>query len=666
MAQPGPGRFGWMLLVAACANVGPTVYSTPPPPPPPEQKLLFPFPDYTARLGGHGHPAYGYGGYGLDFVARADTDGDGHDDRSLAGVIDGKLIVRDARSGALAAIPIDGSTASVIASGVPEGALVAGDARGIYWAAPDGSVWQAPDRRLAACAGIPRFLLVDATAIHVFASTQRSPYDGGLALWAIPRAGGQVRPITELPGRDGVPTRRPVDGGDAFYFAAGRNVMRLSKRGELSHLADVPAKQADMASFGEKATVGVVLVDAGFVYVKGFPSLMRVPVEGGALVAVTDEIQNDPFAMWAIGDHLYLHQRGDLHVVPRAGGTWREVASVPGPVHDVFERAGKLYVLNDVSLVRVDPIVEPEQRVNESELWDLMALASRGRNLYYTVSRSEPEIWSVPRKGGEPRLVMKTPDLAAAPVFDGDFVYLRDQDGGVLRAPVGGGATTVLTRSPPAVSAEREYWESGEDLLPQTLGVDAGFVYWLNPEQGALMRVPKTGGAVQAAAQALPSPMKLAVGDGFAVVEATPKPGKWALLHIPLAPAGPARPLAAGDDPIPFAVVGRDVRWTIGDKAFGQTAGGGPFAIPLSPYSRGIRFSDLAFRGNTLVLAGEHGVHSESPGRDAVRVIGAGHMGPTMLIVDDDAVTFVEMGYTLRHKSQLTRADCCHIWTARR
>jgi len=180
------------------------------------------------------------------------------------------------------------------------------------------------------------------------------------------------------------------------------------------------------------------------------------------------------------------------------------------------------------------------------------------------------------------------------------------------------------------------------------------------------MRVPKTGGAVQAVAQALPSPMKLAVGDGFAVVEATPKPGQWALLHIPLAPPGPARPLAVGDDPIPFAVVGRDVRWTAGGKVFGQTAGGTPFAIRLSPYSRGIRFSDLAFRGNTLVLAGEHGVHSESPGRDSVRVIGSGQMGPTMLIVDDDAVTFAEMGYTLMHKSGLTRADCCHIWTARR
>jgi hypothetical protein len=196
--------------------------------------------------------------------------------------------------------------------------------------------------------------------------------------------------------------------------------------------------------------------------------------------------------------------------------------------------------------------------------------------------------------------------------------------------------------------------------------VDGRFVYWLDPERGALLRVAKNGGATQAAAQGLRGPIELAVGDGFAVVEATDG-RKSTLLRIPLAPAGPAQPIAAADDRIPFAVVGRDLRWAIGDQVFGQTAGGPAFPVRLSGYSRGARVTALAFNGDTIVLAGERaGIHSQSPGRDAVRVLAEGHDGPSMLILDDHALFFVDTGSMLMHKTELARSGCCSIWAAPR
>ena len=664
MARLGLGRFGWLLLAAACANVGPTVYSTPPPPEPPPPGLVFPMPEPGEHVGINGL-AVGYGGYGLEFVARAETGPDGHADRALAGVIDGKLITRDARTGALTAIPVEGGAPSVIAPAVHEGAPIAGDAGGIYWAALDGSIWQAPDRRLGSVPGSPRFLYVDATDVHVFASTQDFPYDVGLALWTIPRAGGAPRAVAELPGRDGVvPAQRPVEGADAFYFTQARSVLRLSKHGELSHVAEVGEKLVPSNAAGYH--LEALLVDRGVVYLKDDAyHLLCAPVKGGAAVIAT---HNAPWidSMWAEGDHMYLGVEGSIHVAPRAGGTWRLVASVARPVRDVFDRGGKLYVLGDRTLVRVDPIVNPERRLLHDELESLMALAGRGPNLYYTLSETTPEIWAVPKKGGQPRRVTATPDLGAAPVFDGDFIYLLDEDGSLLRAPLGGGPTTELAKqSPNRASVERDY-RRGEDLLPQIVGVDGGFVYWLDQERGALMRLPKTGGAAQAAAQGLGRPTRLAVGDGFAAVE-TADDRTWSLLRVPLAPPGPAQPLAKGDNPIPFAVVGRDLRWAVGDQVFGQTADGAPFPVHLSGYSRRSRIADLAFKGDTLVLIGEYGrMHSESPGRDAVRVLADGHEGPTMLIVDDDAVYFADTGYYLQHKSEMSRADCCSIWAAPR
>lgn len=669
MARTGRGRFGWLLLLlaAACANanVGPTVHSTPPPPEPPAPGSTFPFPDFGERFDGHSL-SIGYGGYGLEFVARAETGPDGQADRTLSGVIDGKLIVRDARTGALAAIPVDGGAPAVIAPAVPEGAAIAGDARGIYWAAPDGSIGQAPDRSIASVPGGPRFLYVDTTDLYVFASTQAFPYDVGLALWAIPRGGGAARAVAELPGRDGVPDQRPVENADAFFFTHALSVLRLSKRGELSRITDVSAKQVEVTKAGLPYAFEAVLVDGGFVYLHGYPYLLRAPVGGGAATIVTTLIRQTNFGMWACGDRFYLDNDGSLHEAPRAGGAWRLLGSVAGPVRDVFERRGKLYVLGDRTLVRFEPIVRPDRRLVNVELENLMALGARGPNLYYTLSDATPEIWSVPKTGGEPRLVMRTPQLAAAPVFDGDFIYLLDEDGAVLRAPLGGGPTTELGRKPRGARAEPSY-ERRDDLVPEALGVDAGFVYALDRDQGTMLRLPKTGGAPQVVAQGMRRPIRLAMGDGFAAVE-TADDNKWTLVRIPLAPVpAPPQPLATGDDPIPFAVVGPELRWTIGNQVFGQTAGGAPFPLRLSSYSHGARFTDLAFRGDTLVLATEHGgLHSEVPGRDAVRVLAAGQWAPSMLIVDDDAVYFADLGYHLQHKSEWARAECCSIWTAPR
>ncbi|HEY7374136.1 MAG TPA: hypothetical protein VIF57_18385 [Polyangia bacterium] len=647
--------------------MGSTVYSTPPTPAPPEPGLVFPVPDPGERFGPDGM-TFGYGGYGLEFVARAETGPDARPDRALAGVIDGKLVVRDTRTGALTAIPVDGGAPSALAAAVPADALIAGDARGIYWAAGDGSIRQAPDRLLASVPGRPRFVFIDATDIHVVVYTVRSPGDMGTTFWAIPRAGGAPRALAELPDRDGVlPDQPPVAGADGFYYVHGRNVLRLSKGGGLARIAEVSETLVAPEKRGIANRLSVLLVDGGFVYLKAYPyCLVRVPIAGGAATVITENVSGDDLGLWAAGDRLYLSEGGSIHVAPRGGGTWRPVASTSRPVRAVFERRGKLYVLDDRALVRVDPIVQPERRLVHDDLYGLAALAGHGPDLYYTISETTPEIWSVPKRGGPPRLVTRTPRLTAAPVFDGDFIYLLDEDGSVLRAPLGGGPPTDLVkRNPSRASLERAY-DREDQFLPRALGVDGRFVYWLDPERGALLRVQKSGGATQAAAQGLRGPIELAVGDGFAVVETTDG-RKSTLVRIPLAPAGPAQPIATADDRIPFAVVGRDLRWAIGDQVLGQTAGGAPFPLRLSRYSRGARVTDLVFDADTIVLASARaGIYSQSPGRDAVRVLAEGHDGPSLLILDGRAVFFADTGSMQMHKTELMRSGCCSIWAAPR
>ena len=121
------------------------------------------------------------------------------------------------------------------------------------------------------------------------------------------------------------------------------------------------------------------------------------------------------------------------------------------------------------------------------------------------------------------------------------------------------------------------------------------------------------------------------------------------------------------DGRIPFAVAGRDLRWAIGDQVFGQTGGGAPSPLRLSGYSRGARVTDLTFDGDTIVLASERAeIHSQSPGRDAVRVLAEGHDGPSLLILDGRALFFADTGSMRMHKTELMRSGCCSIWAAPR
>lgn len=118
---------------------------------------------------------------------------------------------------------------------------------------------------------------------------------------------------------------------------------------------------------------------------------------------------------------------------------------------------------------------------------------------------------------------------------------------------------------------------------------------------------------------------------------------------------------------MPFTVAGREIRWAVGDQAFAQTWAGAPHRLRLSSLSGRDPIGELALSGDLLVLARSNGwVHTETPGRDAVRVLAAGHMDPSLLTIDAHAIYFVDMGYVLTHPLGPNRADCCKIWAAPR
>ena len=553
-------------LLCACANAPRAV---PAANKPDEPQLLFPFPDYEDYFEGGGN-LRGEGGFAIDVAVRADSDQDGQNDRSLEVVIAGRLVTREASSGALTAIPLDGRSPSLLATSVPPGTVIAGDDRAIYFATPDGALWETPGRQLGICAGNPRYLFVDETHVYAFAHSQLFPYDVGMLVCALARAGGPVRTLAELPARDAVaPDQRPVQDADAFYFAhAERSVYRLAKHtGALSRIAYAEPRFAG-------AGIEVALVDGGFLYWKANPQLVRLPVTGGTPVVVT---VNLPILFWdvctfrVVGDQIYFHAGERLYAAPRAGGKWVQQAWAHGPLRDVFEHARRLYVLSDQMLARVDPAVHPERRIAVVADDTIVALGARGDKLYYTLAGHTPRtarrtasrarFWSIPKGGGHAALVLKAYDLDAAPVIDDDSIYLLDARGAVLRASIKGDASIPLV--PPARRGDAV---PTVDLLPRALAVDADHVYWLDRARGAVMRVPKKGGAPTAVAQALPAPIELAVGDGFAVVE-TSGNNHWQLLGVPIAPPGPTQRLAAAEERMPFTVAGREIRGGAGVRA---------------------------------------------------------------------------------------------------
>jgi hypothetical protein len=93
-------------------------------------------------------------------------------------------------------------------------------------------------------------------------------------------------------------------------------------------------------------------------------------------------------------------------------------------------------------------------------------------------------------------------DRLSGIAVDGTHVYwvagsADASSGAIMGVPVGGGTPTVLAS------------QSG---APANIAVDASYVYWVELNQGEVMKAPLAGGAPMQVAS-VPSPWQLALGD---------------------------------------------------------------------------------------------------------------------------------------------------------
>jgi hypothetical protein len=194
------------------------------------------------------------------------------------------------------------------------------------------------------------------------------------------------------------------------------------------------------------------------------------------------------------------------------------------------------------------------------------SIAVDGTNVYWTTSDS---VVGLPLAGGPP-VVLATKQLEPHGLaVDGTSVYWANIDGSVMKAPIEGGAWTLLATG-------RSYSLYAEG---RSLAVDSTSVYWTNPGLGQVLSVPLAGGrvVVVASGQYLAGPIAVSAGSVYFVTDTS-------IMVVPIS-GGPPATIATGAV-VAFvnaiAVDSSSVYWTnrnTGDVMSTTLAGGNPHAV---------------------------------------------------------------------------------------
>jgi hypothetical protein len=313
------------------------------------------------------------------------------------------------------------------------------------------------------------------------------------------------------------------------------------------------------------------------------------------------------------------------------------------------------------------------------------SLAGHGATLYFARIHdgADPdELWAIPKMGGQAVQLLAREKIETAPVFDDAFAYFVGTGGQVMRARLPDGAAEVLVTAgaidaavAPGAARDRSRRPryalgNRSALLPSAMAVDSGFIYWLDHATNAAMKASKTGGQPIALAAGLEDLSGRVVLDGPDVYMRS----GGRLLRLKRAAPGPAEVLAphpAG--PRSFAVMGGRVLWEETHRLFRLSATGDPTPLELPDLPPHV--TELEVAGDTLLYAVRGSAEAEGPAgyviteslqTGAMHKVSNGHIAPAALVVDGNAVFFVEIGFEERLKGEEMREECCSIWQAAR
>lgn len=312
----------------------------------------------------------------------------------------------------------------------------------------------------------------------------------------------------------------------------------------------------------------------------------------------------------------------------------------------------------------------------------ITSLAEHGSRLYFTAPKDE-QIWAIPKRGGRPVAVVVGERFASAPAFDGEFAYFIDESGDIQRASVESEAVetlaaawavdAVLRAAPPDPHARRWSHRRDRAILPPAPGVDDESVYWVEYRGTyAVLKVSKSGGSPVALVEGLLNRPELAVGANEIYVATDP-----VLYRMNKAAPGQLQALAPDRESgmIHVARTDEPLFWS---RQRGRLFGlepGSPRLIQIPDRQLPPDFDELRILGDTAFFTrneersiggGRIGyVGSRSLRGGTPRMVWGEHGWTTSLVVDAEAVYFVNVGPSACAKAECWRDDCS-IWRAPR
>lgn len=279
---------------------------------------------------------------------------------------------------------------------------------------------------------------------------------------------------------------------------------------------------------------GAIAVNSSRVYwIAGDGTLMSVPKGGGARDSVGTGCK--PGALAIDGSHAYCGGNdGTVIALPLGGGAPTILASAQ-PVSDITVDGSRVYFTtyyglrpagnNDISVVAAVglgggalDVLATRQRVPSSLVVD-------GSSVYWLTlvdpaTATGTTVMRVGLEGGTPvPLAMgsgRSPSIGASRnktiAVDGTSVYWSEVEGTIRKAPLGGGAATVLAEAqdiPGAIALDQNYvyWANVTAIVKAPLAggtptqlagegaasiaLDATHIYWTNSDKGTVATMPK-------------------------------------------------------------------------------------------------------------------------------------------------------------------------------
>jgi hypothetical protein len=400
--------------------------------------------------------------------------------------INGSLAFYDAIDGqgveGLYAVPLGGGIATPLTTVAVQPFKLAADETTLYWIEADAlhavPVGGGTATTLASVSGEPYDLLVRATDLLWSEGTGPALYETG-RVRRVAKGGGAASTLAD--GQD-APRRLAMDATRLYWTEGG-----------LFGLTD------------------------------GFGRIARAPADGGAGETVVSGIASDSPPIAVSGDWVVVADKARLKRLPRGGGTVESVSAGAFRAVSVTTDGAYVYwVEPPLGSARRAPIGGgPAEDIGSSGNSSGPGGPIRVQGGTLVWSPRFDVLLSVPAAGGAPRALASGLRFVSDMVMDQTAVYWSEQDSGdILRLSLAGGTPTTVgpgqgaswqglaqdgttlywigqqhLRKAPKASGDYEqlfqFTNEMDALLPSSAAVDGQNVYWTEPKQQRIRKLPK-------------------------------------------------------------------------------------------------------------------------------------------------------------------------------